>query len=182
MRLARRGRLGHRRCGVLGAAVAVAVALAVALVLSVGGCSASVDAGGGSGGTSTVPAVPATAAAPTAGSVAPSSSPADGAAVDISAELADLESTYAARVGVSALDTATGRTVASRADERFGYASTLKVFAAFLLLRDTTPADRDTLVTYTQADVDAAGYSPVTSEHETDGLTLAQTATSCSPG
>lgn len=94
----------------------------------------------------------------------------------MSAELAALEERYAARVGVSAVDTGTGRTVAFRAEERFAYASTLKVFVAAEFLRRVPVAERDFVVTWTQADVDAAGYSPVTGAHVAEGLPLAALA------
>ncbi|MGN6409157.1 MAG: class A beta-lactamase, partial [Curtobacterium sp.] len=72
--------------------------------------------------------------------------------------------------------TTTGETVAYNGDRRFGYASTLKVFAAARFLREVHGAERDTRVRWTAADATAAGYSPVTSEHVDDGLTLAQLA------
>lgn len=146
-------------------------ALGVALVLSASACSTQVD---GSPQVITSPSAAASARPSPSPSAAPS--PSAGAPADLVAGLAELETTYAARIGVSAIDTATGRTVAYRADERFGYASTLKVFAAYLLLQSTPPAERDTVVTWTQSDVDAAGYSPVTSGHVADGLTLARLA------
>ncbi|PPF77086.1 class A beta-lactamase, partial [Subtercola sp. Z020] len=116
------------------------------------------------------------AAAPAPVTPAPTTTAPAPAPVDISAELASLESTSAARIGVSAVDTATGRTIAYRADERFGYASTIKVFAASLLLQTTPPEDRARLANWTQSDVDAAGHSPATGEHVADGLSLAQLA------
>jgi len=104
------------------------------------------------------------------------STPAAAMPVDVSAELRDLEAEFAARVGVSALDTGTGRTVEHRAAERFGFASTLKLFAAAELLRRTPADERDTPVTWTEEDVAAAGYSPVTSAHVGEGLTPAELA------
>jgi beta-lactamase class A len=93
---------------------------------------------------------------------------------EVEAALADLESRYDARVGLSVLDTGSGATLDHRADERFGYASSLKAFAAAALLDATNDADLDRVVTWTQADVDAAGYSPLTSQHVADGLPLRQ--------
>ncbi|MBD5787402.1 class A beta-lactamase [Cellulosimicrobium terreum] len=95
---------------------------------------------------------------------------------DVSAELGALEQEFDARVGASALDTGTGRLVEHRADERFGFASTIKVFAAAVLLRQVPSDERGTRVTWTQHEVDEAGYSPVTSDHVQDGLTLAELA------
>jgi len=95
---------------------------------------------------------------------------------DVSADLRSLEQEFEARVGVSALDTATGASVEYREEERFGFASTIKIFAAAEMLRQVPADQRDTRVTWTEQDVEAAGYSPVTSEHVADGLTLAQLA------
>lgn len=90
--------------------------------------------------------------------------------------LAALETEYAATVGVVATDTRTGESVAYNGDRRFGYASTLKAFAAVQFLRSVHGADRDELVRWTAADVAAAGYSPVTEQHVDDGLTYSQLA------
>lgn len=96
-------------------------------------------------------------------------------AIDVSAELGALEEELDARVGVSAVDTGTGAVVEHRVQERFGFASTIKVFAVAELLRRVPPAEREEHVTWTDADVAAAGYAPVTSAHP-GGLTLAQLA------
>lgn len=93
-------------------------------------------------------------------------------------QLTNLEDRYDARVGVSALDTETGEAVDHRADERFGFASTLKVFAVAELLDRTKPDDLEKNVTWTQADVDEAGWTPVTEKHVDDGLPLDDVAES----
>ncbi len=100
----------------------------------------------------------------------------DLATPEVEAALADLETRYDARIGLSVLDTGSGATLDHRADERFGYASSLKAFAAAALLDATDDADLDRVVTWTQAEVDAAGYSPLTSTHVADGLPLRQLA------
>jgi len=113
------------------------------------------------------------------GPMAVSSSPTAWAApvaADVADDLAALEGEFDARVGVSVVDTGTGATVSHRADERFAYASSLKVLAAAQLLHDVPAGERDEVVTWTAADVEAAGYSPVTSEHVADGLPLVQLA------
>src|SRR5699024_12273901 len=69
-------------------------------------------------------------------------------------------------------DTADGTTVGQRADERFGFAWSLKVFAVAELLDRTAPEELDKRVTWTQADVDTAGWTPVTEKHVDDGLPL----------
>ena len=108
-----------------------------------------------------------------AGSTAGADSPADSAA---SRGLESLEAEFDARIGVSALDTDSGEVVEHRAEERFGYASSLKVLAAAELLRQVPVDQREERVTWTQEDVDAAGHSPVTSEHLAEGLTYPELA------
>jgi beta-lactamase class A len=98
------------------------------------------------------------------------------APVDVSAELAALEAEFDARIGVSAVDTGSGRQVLHRQDERFGYASSIKALAAAEFLRSVPADERDEVVTWTAADVEAAGYSPVTGESIDGGLPLAQLA------
>lgn len=145
-------------------AVITAAVLALALPLALGGC------------TVTDLAVPA---ARSAGATSTADVRATPALVDragVEAELAALETEFGARVGVQAIDTGDGRVVAHRADERFGFASTLKLLAAAVLLDRTTDAELAETVHWTAADVEAAGYSPVTSEHVADGLTLGELA------
>lgn len=96
--------------------------------------------------------------------------------IDIAADLQDLEEDFEARVGVSALDTSTGTRVTYRAEERFGFASTIKVFAVAELLRQTSDEQLARHVTWTADEVSTAGFSPVTSEHIAEGLTLAELA------
>ncbi|MFI9270804.1 class A beta-lactamase [Kitasatospora sp. NPDC052896] len=84
--------------------------------------------------------------------------------------LAEIEQRYHARLGVYAVDTATGRTVAYRADERFAYASTYKALAAGVLLGRDTDAQLDHVITYGASDL--VQYSPVTSQHVGAGMAL----------
>ncbi|MBB4684177.1 beta-lactamase class A [Amycolatopsis jiangsuensis] len=68
------------------------------------------------------------------------------------------------------MDTANGRDVAYRADERFAYASTHKVFsAATILERDD---DLDQIVRYQAGDLVA--NSPITEKHTDTGMPLRQ--------
>jgi beta-lactamase class A len=145
-----------------GTTAALATAVLVAVVVS--GCSTSPS---GAAGTTS----PSSSAAAT-----PSATPAVDVSADVADDLAALEAEFDARVGISVVDTETGATASHRADERFGYASSLKALAAAQLLHDVPAEQRDEVVTWTAADVEAAGYSPVTSEHVADGLTLAQLA------
>ncbi|MGW6055445.1 class A beta-lactamase [Streptomyces sp. NPDC055189] len=93
-------------------------------------------------------------------------------------QLRALEEEYAARLGVFALDTASGATVSHRADERFPMCSVFKGLAAAAVLRDV---DRHgeflaRRIRYTAEFVGAAGYIPVTGKPENiaHGLTGAQ--------
>ncbi|MGW8377970.1 class A beta-lactamase [Streptomyces sp. ODS28] len=95
--------------------------------------------------------------------------------------LRGLEREYAARLGVFAWDTATGRTVAHRAAERFPMCSVFKPLAAAAVLRDL---DRDGTylakrVHYTRRDVERAGPPEVTQvtgapENLARGMTVAE--------
>lgn len=114
-------------------------------------------------GCSSEPAPPSTSGTP-----GPSGPPA--AATPEGQQFAQLESEFDARLGVYAVDTGSGRTVEHRADERFAYASTFKALAAGAVLAQTSTAELDTLIPYTQDDL--VTYSPVTEQHVGDGLSL----------
>jgi len=90
--------------------------------------------------------------------------------------LIGLEQEYDATIGVVAVDTATGESVSYGGDRRFGFASTIKAFAAAEFLRSVHDSERDELVHWTAEEADAAGYAPVTSQHVEDGLTYMQLA------
>ncbi|MCO5970371.1 class A beta-lactamase [Actinoallomurus soli] len=83
-----------------------------------------------------------------------------------------LEHKYRARLGVYALATGTGATVAYRADERFAFCSTFKALAAAAVLHGNPLGHLDQRVTYTRADVDS--ISPVTQHHIATGMTIRQ--------
>ncbi|MFD9113513.1 class A beta-lactamase [Streptomyces bottropensis] len=96
----------------------------------------------------------------------------------LAGRLGELEREYSARLGVFAHDTATGRTVAYRADERFPLCSVFKTLAAGAVLRDL---DRDgeylaRRIRYTEEYVKAAGYCPVTgtAENVSAGMTVGE--------
>lgn len=91
-------------------------------------------------------------------------------------DLIGLEREYDATIGVVAVDTATGESVSYGGDRRFGFASTIKAFAAAEFLRSVHGSDRDELVRWTAAEADAAGHAPVTSQHVEDGMTYSQLA------
>ncbi|MEI5036456.1 class A beta-lactamase [Streptomyces sp. S1A(2023)] len=84
--------------------------------------------------------------------------------------LAALEKEYAARLGVYAVDTGTGRTVAHREGERFAYASTFKALAAGAVLREHGLGGLERVVTYRREDL--VDHSPVTEKHVATGMSL----------
>lgn len=81
-----------------------------------------------------------------------------------------LERRHKARLGVYALETGTGATVAYRADERFALCSTFKTLAAAAVLHRNPLGHLDERVTYTRADVDS--ISPITQNHIATGMTI----------
>jgi beta-lactamase class A len=93
---------------------------------------------------------------------------------DTASPLAELERRNGGRLGVAALDTASGRRVGHRADELFPLCSTFKFLAAaFVLARvDRGEEKLDRRIVY--SDKDLVTYSPVTKEHVDGGMTLAE--------
>lgn len=90
------------------------------------------------------------------------------------ADFAALEQEFDARLGVFAVDTGSGRSLAHRAGERFAYASTVKALLAGVVLAQTSDAELDEVVTFTSGDLVA--FSPVTEERVATGLTLRELA------
>lgn len=82
---------------------------------------------------------------------------------------ADLERRFDARLGVFAVDTGTGATVAHRADERFAMCSTYKALVAGAITRGGGLGRR---VSYMRADLQA--HSPVTGKNVATGMTVEQ--------
>jgi beta-lactamase class A len=99
--------------------------------------------------------------------------PAHSAGPDARDSLARLEEGMRGRLGVYAIDTATGSTLRYRADERFLLCSTGKTLtvAAVLKQSETQPGLLDRVIDYGPSDVLA--YAPVTSLHVTEGMTVA---------
>jgi beta-lactamase class A len=83
--------------------------------------------------------------------------------------LAEIESSVGGRVGVFAVDTGTGRTLAQREGERFAMCSTFKwaLAAAVLKMVDRSEITLGQRVPYSKADL--LDYAPVTTEHLADG-------------
>ncbi|MET8329242.1 class A beta-lactamase [Streptomyces sp. NPDC005181] len=104
-------------------------------------------------------------------------STAPGAAARVARQLRALEREHSARLGAYAHDTATGRTVVYRADERFPMCSLFKTVGAAAVLRDL---DRNgeflaRRIRYTAQYVEASGHSPITgrAENLSHGMTVA---------
>ncbi|MEV4124289.1 class A beta-lactamase [Nocardia sp. NPDC049707] len=101
----------------------------------------------------------------------PSRSPAPSPAPNEHHEsLVELERRFDARLGVYALATGTGTTIAHRADERFAFCSAFKGLAAAAVLQRNPLSHLDSLVTYTQADL--MKNAAVTAQHVATGMTI----------
>ncbi|GAU03580.1 PEN family class A beta-lactamase, Bcc-type [Burkholderia stabilis] len=98
----------------------------------------------------------------------------DVAAVAAAATFAQLERDAGGRLGVCAIDAASGRRVEHRADERFPFCSTFKAMlsAAVLAQSVARPGLLQQRVTYGKADL--VNYSPVTGKHVDTGMTVAE--------
>ncbi|MEV4543341.1 class A beta-lactamase [Micromonospora echinaurantiaca] len=86
--------------------------------------------------------------------------------------LTELERRYDARLGVYALATGTGTTIAHRADERFAFCSTFKGLAAAAVLHGNPLSHLDTVVRYTEHDLMKS--SAITRRHVATGMTIRQ--------
>ncbi|MGJ9413686.1 class A beta-lactamase [Aeromicrobium sp. CF4.19] len=95
---------------------------------------------------------------------------------DLTTRLEQLEAKHDARIGVSLIDVDEDVTLGFNEDERFGFASTMKAYAAAALLDATSAEERAELVRWTSDDVAAAGYSPVTERSVDTGLSLEELA------
>ncbi|HET9170008.1 MAG TPA: class A beta-lactamase [Actinospica sp.] len=122
-----------------------------ALAVSAGllaGCSSTTTSPTASTGTSASPTPTATAAS----------------------AFAALETKFHANLGLYAIDTGTGGTVAYNADRRFAFCSTFKALAAGVLLQRETDQQLNQVIPYTEADL--LSYAPITSRHVDTGMTL----------
>ncbi len=95
--------------------------------------------------------------------------PARGQTPSPGAALAALERRAGGRLGVAILDTAAGRVVGHRQDERFAMCSTFKLPLAAVVLReaDAGRLRLDERLTFTKADM--LSYAPVTRTHLAEG-------------
>ncbi|MBX6383225.1 MAG: class A beta-lactamase [Microbispora sp.] len=121
----------------------------------------------------TLSAGPAAAAAPTPVAAPAAAAPAAAPRIDVPGALRALEKSFKGRIGAYAIDTATGKTIGYRANERFALASTVKAVAAGAVLARTTDRELTTKVVHWTAG-ELKPYSPETSKHVEDGMTLAE--------
>ena len=89
--------------------------------------------------------------------------------LDLTVALADVEARHGVRLGLHALDTAQGRTVSHRADERFAFCSTVKPLAAAAVLASRGVGGLDEAVPVTADDL--VTYSPVAETRVGVGMT-----------
>ncbi len=87
----------------------------------------------------------------------------------LESKIAQLEKQAGGRLGAFILDTATGRSIAHRADERFGMCSTFKLSlaAAILQMADAGKLQLDTILPYSKADL--VSNSSVTTQNVASG-------------
>ncbi|MER5334607.1 class A beta-lactamase [Micromonospora sp. NPDC002717] len=117
------------------------------------------------------PAASSSAAAPSGPSSATPAAPT--AAAEVRHErLVELERKFDVRLGVYALATGTGVTVAHRADERFAFCSTFKGLAAAAVLAHNPLSHLDTVVRYTEGDLMKSAV--ITRKHVATGMTIRQ--------
>lgn len=88
------------------------------------------------------------------------------------ARFSSLEKKYQARLGVHAVATGSGASLAYRADERFAFCSTFKTLAAAAVLHRYPLSHLDTSVRIERTDVDS--ISPVTQQHIGSDMTIRQ--------
>lgn len=89
---------------------------------------------------------------------------------NIEAQFAVLEKKYDARLGLFALDSRAGSSVAYQADDRFAYCSTFKAFAAAEILSKLSISELDRVIRYRRQDL--VNYSPITGKSVGIGLTI----------
>ena len=99
----------------------------------------------------------------------PTPSPAAPPPLDLGAALADVEARHGVRLGLHALDTAQGRTVSHRPDERFAFCSTFKPLAAAAVLATRGVGGLEEVVPVTADDL--VWYSPLAEARVGAGMT-----------
>ncbi|WP_297618267.1 class A beta-lactamase [Nocardia sp.] len=118
--------------------------------------------------------LPAIAACGNSSNTPDTAAPAASTTTAANAQLAGLEQRNQARLGVFAIDTASGKTAGYRQDERFPMASTFKALACGALLHAHPLATGyfDQIIHFTDADVTAADGAPVTGARVGSGMSV----------
>lgn len=95
-------------------------------------------------------------------------------ATPVEKKLAQLEAASGGRIGLSALDTGTGKYVRYRADERFPFCSTFKAILASAVLKQSMTDDRlmDRHISYKKEDL--VSWSPVTEKYVAGGMSVSE--------
>ena len=86
--------------------------------------------------------------------------------------LAELEKKYDAVIGFYAVDMESGKKISYKANERFSYCSTHKIFTVAELLRQKNISDLEEVKKFSAEDI--LSYAPITKEHVAEGMTLAE--------
>jgi len=117
-------------------------------------------------------ALPAAAASTAAKPNATTTVPVD----DLTSALTRLESAADGRIGLSAIDTASGKRISYRADERFPICSTFKTMAVAAILDRSMhdPALMEKRLQLKRKDVFKSGYAPITEKHLDQGMTVTE--------
>lgn len=102
---------------------------------------------------------------------APLPAPAD-SDEDVRSSFVALEQRRGARLGLMAIDTGTGETVSHRADERFAFASTIKVPLAAAVLDRLAGRELEQRLFWSEGDL--VDHSPMTELFVEDGMTVRQ--------
>ncbi|MEV4235880.1 class A beta-lactamase [Nocardia sp. NPDC050408] len=91
---------------------------------------------------------------------------------DSTAHFAELERRFDARLGIFAVATGSGSTLAYRADERFAFCSTFKALAAAAVLSRNPLSHLDTRIRFTRGDI--RSISPITQHRVDSGMTIGE--------
>ncbi len=94
--------------------------------------------------------------------------------MDLRKQLAMLERQAQGRLGLSLLNTATQQHFSYRGDERFPFCSTFKALLAAAILKQSMQDNRllQQRLNFSEQDVQASGYAPVTKQHIATGMTI----------
>ena len=96
--------------------------------------------------------------------------------VSIQEKLAKLEASSGGRIGIYAMNMANNKLIQYRADERFPFCSTSKlmVVAAILNKSESDSTLLQKRIKYSKEYVDKSGYAPITKQHISNGMTIAE--------